>query len=192
MAESEKIRSLREITRLSPTSEEVDTLLTEIDTHNHRAAAVLGAAFVEDALEYAIRHRFRPLSKSALEKLFEYPGPLSSFDAKIRIGFALGLYGEIVRNDLNVIRNIRNGFAHAKKPISFDIPEVIREMKKSMYLRWKDENKLGTYMQIVSTTPKADSLYRYWYAILTKLLAHELFVLGKTADMRLSTVSEMP
>ena len=123
MTEIPKTRTLRELSRLSPTDDEIDVLLSEIDTHNHRAAAVLGGAFVEDALEYAIQRRFLSLSKAESEFIFEYPGPLSSFDAKIRAGFGIGLYGTIVRNDLHVIRRVRNAFAHAKKPISFDTPE---------------------------------------------------------------------
>jgi hypothetical protein len=193
MAQAPKIKSLREITRLSPIEAEIDALLSEIDTHNHRAAAVLGGAFVEDALEYAIQRRFVALGKERLDSLFEYPGPLSSFDAKIQVGFAIGLYGPIIRHDLDVIRRIRNGFAHAKKPISFNTIQVVREMEKSQYLQWKEKNGSYAYMSIVKSTPQTDSLHRYWYAVLTKTVANELFVLGQTAGgIRLAKVSPLP
>jgi hypothetical protein len=185
-------KSLTEISRLSPSNDEIDTLLSEIDTHNHRAAAVLGGAFVEDALEYAIQRRLVILTPKELGSMFEYPGPLSSFGAKIQLGYAIGLYGVIVRKDLDIIRRIRNAFAHAKKPISFDTPQVTHEMEKSQYLGWKDTNGETDYMSIVRTAPKTDSLHRYWYAILSKSLAHELFMLGKKTGLRINAVPGLP
>jgi DNA-binding MltR family transcriptional regulator len=193
MAQTPKPKTLIEISKQSPTTEEIDALLSEIDTHNHRASAVLGGAFVEDALESAIQKRFIVLGKTKTDKLFDYPGPLSSFDAKIRVGYAIGLYGQIIHNDLDVIRHIRNAFAHAKKPISFDTQEVINELQKSKYLQWRDANQNSdAYASIVRTTRMHDSQYRHWWAVLTKLLANELFVLARNNKIRLWFISDLP
>jgi Mannitol repressor len=195
MAQTPKPKTLRDLVRLSPTEAEIDFLLTELDTHNHRAAAILGGAFVEDALEYAIQRRLVRLGKERLAFLFEYPGPLSSFSAKIQVGFAIGLYGPVVRHDLDVIRQIRNGFPHAKKPISFDTPEVIKEIERSQYLKWKANNgKSDVFRFIPDTTVVANSQHRYQYVVLAKLLANELFMLGKKPRIRIriSRVSALP
>jgi DNA-binding MltR family transcriptional regulator len=56
--------------------------------------------------------------------LFGSMKPLSSFSAKIRMGFALRLYGERTFHDLELLRELRNLFAHGKLAIDFDTPEV--------------------------------------------------------------------
>jgi hypothetical protein len=49
---------------------------------------------------------------------------MGSFFASIELGYALGLYGNLLRDDLHTIRTIRNAFAHAMKPLTFDTPQV--------------------------------------------------------------------
>src|SRR5262249_12368025 len=58
-------------------------------------------------------------------------GPLNSFSSKIITGYALGIYDESMRNDLQIVRNIRNVFAHSKKLIQFDHPLIVKELGKS-------------------------------------------------------------
>ena len=41
------------------------------------------------------------------------------------MGQAIGLYGQQTRRNLDIIRAIRNAFAHAKRPISFGDDELI-------------------------------------------------------------------
>ncbi|MGM4967818.1 MltR family transcriptional regulator [Tardiphaga sp. 1201_B9_N1_1] len=60
----------------------------------------------------------------AVSGLFEGEAPLSSFSAKIKIGYALGLYGKIVRDDLDTIRTVRNAFAHSTVHLDFKTPAV--------------------------------------------------------------------
>jgi hypothetical protein len=52
--------------------------------------------------------------------------PLSSFSAKIELGFALGLYDDKLRHPLNMIRDVRNEFAHNMDATSFDHPDVAK------------------------------------------------------------------
>ena len=95
------------------------------ETESDRAVAILAATQVEDSLESAILSRLSPkLTKRDIAELFENEGPISTFSSKIRMAFALRLFGHEVRTDLNCIREIRNVFAHARAPIKFDTPEV--------------------------------------------------------------------
>jgi hypothetical protein len=48
----------------------------------------------------------------------------STFAAKITMAYALELIGPISRADLNLIRFLRNSFAHSRKPMNFEVPEV--------------------------------------------------------------------
>ena len=57
--------------------------------------------------------------------MFDSDDMLGTFGAKIKMGHALQLYGDITRADLNCIKDIRNVFAHAKMQLDFSSPEVI-------------------------------------------------------------------
>ena len=97
-----------------------------LNSETPRMAAILAAAGVEDGLEFAIQNQFmRGLNKSEFKDMFDSDGMLSTFGAKIKMGHALQLYGDITRADLNCIKDIRNVFAHAKMQLDFSRPEVI-------------------------------------------------------------------
>ena len=87
------------------------------------AVAIVGASLIERALEVAILSRFVPVSNDERGRLFDYKSPLGSFSARIRIGAALGLYGPVTFADLEIIRNVRNQFAHSPVLRTFsDVP----------------------------------------------------------------------
>ena len=96
----------------------------QIDSEkNDRGAAILAATFLENSLEFAVSRRL-PNAARLLSKIFENDGPLSSFDAKITIADALNIYGGVTSHNLNMIKHVRNTFAHASIPISFQTDEV--------------------------------------------------------------------
>jgi hypothetical protein len=70
---------------------------------NDPYAAIMAGAFVEDALRRLV-------------------GGSANFNSMIEVGFSSGLYKELARNDLHVIRSVRNAFAHEMKPITFRYP----------------------------------------------------------------------
>jgi DNA-binding MltR family transcriptional regulator len=84
----------------------------EIKSESDRAAVIVSSALLENALERSIISRLIPMSNTHRDLLFEDPGPISTFSAKIKLGFSLGLYGHTAKSDLNKIRAIRNQFAH--------------------------------------------------------------------------------
>ena len=50
--------------------------------------------------------------------------PLHSFAARIRVGFALGIYGPKMNEDLETIKYIRNLFAHFPEPATFNVQQL--------------------------------------------------------------------
>ena len=93
--------------------------------------AILAAAGVEDGLEYAIANQFmRGLSKTEFQTIFDSDDMLGTFGAKIKMGHALRLYGDITQTDLNCIKDVRNVFAHAKMKLDFSHPHVIDACKQ--------------------------------------------------------------
>jgi hypothetical protein len=66
----------------------------------------------------------QPLSNDLRDRIFDGNGSLSSFSDKILVGFALEMYGPTFRHDLDIIRELRNGFAHVRLPLTLTAPEV--------------------------------------------------------------------
>ncbi|WP_174512438.1 hypothetical protein [Methylocella tundrae] len=88
-------------------------------TADATVALVLGAA-VEQALEIAISTHF-VLDRDGCARMFEDEeiAPIPTFAAKIRLAYALGIYEKHIRDELNLLKGIRNAFAHAKADTKF-------------------------------------------------------------------------
>jgi hypothetical protein len=100
-------------------------LFGEIQNVSDRVAGITAAAFVDDTLARTIAAHFVELDKKLQQRIFEGPNSaLGTFSAKIAIGYALGLYGPITCGDLDIIRSIRNDFAHTAAPLSFNHPPI--------------------------------------------------------------------
>lgn len=83
-----------------------------------RGTALVAAAWVDDALEACLRAFLRRDDK-ALDEVFQPEGALGSFSTRIKLSFLLGLIGPTVRHDLDIIRSIRNDFAHFREQLRF-------------------------------------------------------------------------
>jgi DNA-binding MltR family transcriptional regulator len=108
------------------TEEEFQALTKAWEILTDREAAIVGGSFLEDRLAVAIKSIFVKLppkgntAKQLTEAaLFDGYGPLATFNAKIDIGFALGLYDNNRWNDFHIIRSVRNEFAHAFESLTF-------------------------------------------------------------------------
>lgn len=84
-----------------------------------RGAAIVAASFVENFIEYKLRHLMRSDDANVLGSTFEQDGPLATFSSKIKMGFLLRLLGKKARNELDTIRKIRNYFAHKLEDSKF-------------------------------------------------------------------------
>ena len=132
MAKSKpKKRSLNDLSRQMPSAAEFQDSMDQLDVMDDRAAALILAAILDNLLEMAIEVNLVALSDQRRAALFRSSeAPLSTFSAKIAIAHALGVYGEDFRRQIDKMRTIRNAFAHAMLPISFDEPVVLEECRK--------------------------------------------------------------
>ena len=85
--------------------------LFNLEIRDERAIAILGATFLETALEHLL-YAFFPEDDKDVAKLFEYNQPLGNFSNKINLSYCLGLIDKMIKDDLNNVRKIRNKFAH--------------------------------------------------------------------------------
>lgn len=125
------IRNLRQLSRGDPDFSQLAALEAELYGENDRAAAILLTAMVERSLRKVIMGNLRSdLSEADEKEVFGFNGPLGSFSAAIKMSHAMGLIGTVTRDDLDLIRFLRNSFAHSRVPLSFKTSEVIAVCEK--------------------------------------------------------------
>jgi hypothetical protein len=90
------------------------------------ALAMIGATFIDKALEVAILSRLAPMNNDARARLFDYShqGALSDLSTRILLARAMALFGPRTFDDLHQIREVRNAFAHSLWYITFATQEV--------------------------------------------------------------------
>lgn len=90
------------------------TLTEETD----RGCALMAAAYLDLELGEMVRVHLVQ-DKKILDTIFKNNGPISTFSAKIDLGYVLGLLSPDARLDLHLLRKIRNDFAHNPEKIGF-------------------------------------------------------------------------
>lgn len=105
------------------------TVLAQFDQEayggNDRARAIMLASVLETALDEFIESRLRPKFNSEDHNLlFDFNAPLGTFSAKTLVPYAFGMFGPDTKHDLDMVRILRNGFAHCRKPFDFETPEI--------------------------------------------------------------------
>ncbi len=98
--------------------------LQEFQKESERGAALVGAALLDSRLERILRSHFIA-GKAANELLGGGNAPLGTYSSRIKCCFALGLITDMEKHDLDLIRSIRNAFAHHEHGLTFEDSKVI-------------------------------------------------------------------
>jgi DNA-binding MltR family transcriptional regulator len=85
-----------------------------------RGLAITSSAMLDHLLASLIEKFLVDDKKATKELLCNSMSPLGTFASRIAIAYSLGLISSNERNDLNIIREIRNKFAHKAVNISFE------------------------------------------------------------------------
>lgn len=122
---TDKEVKLRQVSRLAMDLKDVLLMSDQafMSSLDDRSIAILHAAHIDRAMEHALIFKMRPLTAQQKKELFEGP-VMGNFSAKIKIGYAFGIFGERVRAELEEIRNIRNQFSHATIIINFETKQI--------------------------------------------------------------------
>ena len=118
-------RQLSRISRQRLTSEELSSLSAELQFMDDRSAAIVAASVVEDAVQSLLVSKMRRLTNREYADLFSGDSPLTTFSAKIRLVYALKLISKANMGDLNITKDVRNIFAHARIPVDFSTNEIV-------------------------------------------------------------------
>lgn len=117
------------LSRRAPDHGEFDEAVNEFQTGSDRVAAIMGVTLIENLLLDAIESRLDDASdRSAL--FYESGAPFGTFKAKIVAAKALGIVNKEMAHDLDIIRDIRNQFAHSMLSLDFQNEHIARAMGK--------------------------------------------------------------
>ena len=117
----------REMSTLPALSDDVHAMFDELQGQSDRGMVLIAAAYLEEILGVMLGAHLvdvdvdRDLRKSLLTD----PGsPFGTFSSRIKGTYALGLIGPDMRHNLDVIRDVRNLFAHHYRKLEFASPDV--------------------------------------------------------------------
>ncbi|MGA3302097.1 MAG: MltR family transcriptional regulator [Methylovirgula sp.] len=135
-----KPKSLKQLQKETPSRDAVLGRVAQTQVEPDYEAALLSASLLEYMLMQAIRTKFISLGKDALESIFETEGgPISTFSAKIKIAYALGIMTAPTKSQIELIKSIRNHFAHHKDKCSFDEASIKSECAKLKQAKGLDQ-----------------------------------------------------
>ena len=123
--------------------------LFNIEKKDERTIAILGGTFLEMALENILKEFF-PDGEKDVDNLFIFPQALANFSNKINLTFCLGLIDKVVKDDLKLVKNIRNKFAHDLY-VTFEDSQIkswVRELKFHKISMMMDSPFGATELQI--------------------------------------------
>jgi hypothetical protein len=86
----------------------IEAFTSRFAAESDRAAAVLGAALLDERLKKVFYTKLVAKHESLLGKM----SPLGTFSSRINLAFALRWIDQDTECDLNIIRDVRNDFAH--------------------------------------------------------------------------------
>jgi hypothetical protein len=162
-------------------------LWSTADNADPRTAAIVAAGFLEHNLALAILGRLKVISERDQKSGFEGTiGVLHTFNSKIQMGFFLNLYDDDVRSDLDLIRDIRNKFAHRIDIDSFDHDEIKQQCDQLFGPR---------YLAYTSGAPeRSDRRQRFIDTAdhLTERFAYEAKNIQRPPEATMKTYESMP
>ncbi len=112
---------------------EFGSILTK---ESDRGCALFAAAFLDQALLEYLTNRLVASKGKTRDSFYNGTGPLATFSARINMAYFLGGISAPTKSDLNIIRKIRNEFAHSVEVNSFNektIADKCKSLKRSYH-----------------------------------------------------------
>ena len=115
------------MTRKQQEQQDWQDIFDEFLKESKRGAVMISAAQLDDQLRFLICNYLREdkITDELVGNDDIHFAPLSSFGARIKTAFCLGLIGRSVYNDLKIIGKIRNRLAHQTYCYTFEEEEII-------------------------------------------------------------------
>ena len=91
----------------------------ELAKESDRGLALYATAHIDTELEKLLKKKLIG-SEKHVKEILSFNGPLGTFSSKVKLSYSLGLIDKVMMDDINILRKIRNEFAHSDEAISFN------------------------------------------------------------------------
>jgi len=108
----------------------MQTVKTELENMSDRATIIVMASILDVQLENLLKAYLIDCTESA--NLFNSNGPISTFSSKIDMCYCLGIISKHEFDTINILRRIRNKFAHEIAANSFDTHQSSIDLSKNL------------------------------------------------------------
>jgi DNA-binding MltR family transcriptional regulator len=125
-----KTSALKKLSKRVPTPAEIEEIMKSLKGKDDIHVAIIAVSIVESTLDRLLVSRLHNRDDTFVASLFQSHGPMSDFYSKTLIAQAFGLLTTPLAEELHVMRDIRNAFAHAKIVISFEDAPVKQGVDK--------------------------------------------------------------
>ena len=160
----------------------------ELRLESDRGGTILASVWIDNLLERKLRALFTQGNSDTRRKLFDPLGPFSGFSSKILAAYSLGWIDSDIFHDINLVRKIRNLFAHELHGIDLESPRLQRLIEKfkipsRYYHDWNElravATKNGRGMIFYTGDPPSDAgdtldIQRFRYQWIVSLLVAEV------------------
>ena len=109
---------------LEPEVKELAEFTREFNSETDRGAALTAATYLDERLNEILNEYLADVDATK-ELLSGFNAPLSTFSARTKACYSLGLIQENEYSELNIIRKIRNEFGHSWKNVSFKNQNIV-------------------------------------------------------------------
>src|SRR6266511_1184702 len=123
--EAHRVQLIEQVKKLTYDTKRFESFLLSLRAESDRALPIVLFAFVEDQLHDHLLRVLNPETVGGLERLFESLGPLATASARIKVASALGWLHNNTAQGLELLRKIRNEFAHYPFTHGFDDRRII-------------------------------------------------------------------
>ena len=116
--------------RIEIDSKQWSGFFDELRSESDRGGTILAGVWIDNLLERKLRALFTEGNSDTRRKLFDLNGPFSGFSSKILAAYSLGWIDSDIFHDINVVRKIRNLFAHELHGIDLESQRLQRLIEK--------------------------------------------------------------
>ena len=125
------VKTLGDVSRELPEAHEIEGWFKKVAALGDRECTMAYGALLDSFLAACIRQNLRIEKADTLKELFQdHNAPLSSLSSKIIVAQTLGIIFPEMRRQIDVVRRIRNAFAHAVQHLDFENETISQEAQK--------------------------------------------------------------
>ncbi|MEF8733745.1 MAG: MltR family transcriptional regulator [Candidatus Accumulibacter meliphilus] len=113
--------------------QEIKAFRKGLTAESDRGSALFATAYLDKAISDLLYLSVVYEPKKVKKDLFDFNSPLGTFSSRIKMAYYLGKISKEVRQDLDLLRDIRNRFAHHPSVVSFDDEKIANKCRELQF-----------------------------------------------------------